>query len=172
MADDLLVRLRDVALLRGTFTLRSGKTSNFYLDVRKAYGNSELLNELADRLWEKMNCDANCVVGYGFGGIPLATTIASRQGLRLTNLRDEPKNHGTQKQVEGYEPCPEDRIIIPDDVFTTGSSLKKAMEIVSPSRAKIIKYGVIVNRQEGDPSILGAPFVYLFTRTEVEGGES
>ncbi len=123
---NLVDRFGEIAFLHGTFTLRSGKTSNFYLDARKAYGYPDLLNELADLLWRKMDCDANCVVGYGFGGIPLATTIASRNHLRLTNLRDEPKSHGLQRQIEGYEPTANDRIIIPHGVFTTGSSLKAA----------------------------------------------
>jgi orotate phosphoribosyltransferase len=167
--DDFVSRVREKSLLRGDFTLRSEKKSDVYLDVRRAYGDPRLLNEIVDRLIGKMDPHkiATCVVGYGFGGIPLASAMASRHGLNLTNLRDDPKSYGTQKQIEGYEPNSSDRVIIPDDVFTSGSSLITATEIIKPTRAQIISYGVVVNREEGNPSVLDASLFWLMTRTEM-----
>lgn len=160
-------RFVDISLLRGDFTLRSGRKSKFYLDIRKSYGDPELLNGLADRLWDAFNCETDCVVGYGFGGIPLATTISSRHNLRLVNIREDRKDHGTGQQIEGYQPKPGDRVIIPDDVFSTGSSIKRATEIIRQTGAEIVKYGVVVDREEGDPSSLEAPLVHVFTKRDL-----
>lgn len=171
LRNDLISRVREVSLLRGDFTLRSGKKSKFYLDVKRAYGDPGLLNSLADALYLDMDCDkkATCVAGYGYGGRPLADVISSRHGLNLIQIRDEPKGHGTQKLIEGYEPDQSDKIIIPDDVFTSGGSLRKATEILLPMGVEIIKYGVVVNREEGHPDTLPAGLVWLMTAKEVIG---
>jgi orotate phosphoribosyltransferase len=97
--------------LKGEFTLRNGKKSDVYLDIRRAYGYPRMLNMIVDKLNELIDphTEATCVVGYGFGGMTLANVMASRHGLNLTNIRDEPKTYGTQKQVEGYEPRPSDK---------------------------------------------------------------
>ncbi|MAG38315.1 hypothetical protein CMI45_02935 [Candidatus Pacearchaeota archaeon] len=167
--DKFVSELKDACLLKGEFTLRNGKKSDVYLDIRRAYGYPRMLNMIVDKLNELIDphTEATCVVGYGFGGMTLANVMASRHGLNLTNIRDEPKTYGTQKQVEGYEPRPSDKIIIPDDVFTSGSSLIRATEVIRPTGAKILRYGVVVNREEGDPNVLDAELVWLMTKSEM-----
>ena len=163
----LAKRVRDASLLEGEFTLRSGRKSNYYLDIKKSYGDPSLLNDLVDGLHSIMDPSATCVVGIGFGGIPLASVMSSRHNLKLCNLRDDVKDYGTKKSMEAYEPTSKDRVIVPDDVFTTGSSLKRATEIIKLTDAKIIQYGVLVNREEGDPSELDAPLVWLLTLKQI-----
>lgn len=164
----LISRVKSAALLHGDFTLRSGKKSNVYLDVRKVYGDPALLNDLVDNLYSAMNGkEATCVAAYGFGGQPLASVMSSRHGLKLVAIRENVKDHGTGQQIEGYIPNSSDRVIIPDDVFTTGSSLKEVTSIILPTGAKIIKYGVVVNREQGDPKQLPAPLVWLMTAKQV-----
>ena len=167
--NNLVSRVKATGLLQGDFTLRSGRKAKYYLDVKKSFGDPRLLNDLADSLYELMReLKPTCVVAYGFGGQPIADVMASRHvELKLTRIRDSLKNYGTGRQIEGYEPNSFDRVIIPDDVFTTGSSLKDATKIIQPTGAQIVSYGVIVNREEGDPSSLSAPLVWLMTAREV-----
>ncbi|MFH1290824.1 MAG: phosphoribosyltransferase family protein [Nanoarchaeota archaeon] len=167
---DLTSKMREVTLLEGDFTLRSGRKSRYYLDVRRAYRDPELLNQLVDSLYALLDdAEPTCVAGIGLGGQTLAAVMASRHGLRLTQLRDEAKAHGTGNQIEVYKPTPEDRVIVPDDIFTTGSSLLRATEILKPTGAQIVRYGVIANREEGDPSVLPAPLVWLITAKKIMG---
>ncbi len=167
--DNLIQRVKEKSLIYRDFTLRSGKKSKYYLDVRRAYSEPDLLNYIVDRLYDLMDGKvATCVVGYGVGGEVLADVMSSRHlNLRLTRVRENKKNHGTGKQIEVYEPTQSDRVIVPDDVFTSGSSLRKATEIIKPTGAQIIRYGVVVNREEGDPNVLSAPLVWLMTKSEM-----
>lgn len=164
---NLAESIRDSSLLEGKTPARKGKLIENYLDIRKAYGEPSLLNEMADRLREKMQKDATCVVGYGLGGLPLATAISSRHNLKLCVLREEPKKYGTYSQIESYTPTSHDKAIIVDDVFTTGSSLREAMKILRPTNTQIVCCGAVVHRGEGNPSVLEIPFTYLFTLKEL-----
>ena len=167
--DNLIDKVRAKVVLHGDFTLRSGRKADTYFDVKRAYEDPDLLNCLVDRLYELMlGEEATCVVGYGVGGEVLADVMSSRHpNLKLTRVRENLKDHGTGKQIEVYEPNQSDRVIIPDDVFTSGSSLKRATEIIKPTGARIIRYGVVVNREEGDPKILSAPLVWLMTARDI-----
>ncbi len=165
--DEFLQDFSQIALLRGDFTLRSGMKSDHYLDVKRACGNPYILGEISRRLWEKMNCDATCVVGYGVGGEMIAPVISVLYKVPLAILRDSPKDHGTGRIIEGHEINKEDRLAIPDDVFTKGTSMKDATELLRSTNARIIRYGAVVNREEGDPSSLEAPLSWVYTKKQI-----
>lgn len=165
-------RIKEIALLNGHFTLRNGAESDVYLDVKRVYGFPSLLNKIADELWGEfsVNCmeDITCVVGSGSGGNPLARVISSRSYVYCSEIRDQPKSYGTKAQIEGYPLSEKDRVIIPDDVFTTGGSLRETTEIVRATGAKVIGYGVVVNRSGEDISEFeGIPIFSLFTAEEI-----
>ena len=164
--DEFLKILAPVVLKKGNFTLRNGKESNIYLDVKKAYGDSYLLNSLADNLWKIIDKRTTCVAAYGVGGIALATAISSRSNVRLSIIRQEVKNYGTQQKIEGHVPAAEDFVTIVDDVFTTGSSFREASEIIKETKANILGYAVVVNRQEGKEK-LEAPLSFLYRAEEI-----
>ena len=159
--DDFLARLAAVVLKKGTFILRSGRTSEYYLDMKLAYGDPNFMNDLADRAWELMDKQATCIVEYGVGG-RIAEVISSRHGMKLSIIRQEEKNHGTKKRIEGYVPTNQDLLVIPDDVFTTGSSLREATKAIEPTGARILEYIVLVDREEGDSSSLKAPLKSVY----------
>ena len=140
--------------------LKHGDISKFYVDVKKAYGSQEALNLLADCMYEIIDKRATCVAGEGYGGVPLATAIASRHGLKLTLVRDKPKQHGRISRLDGYIPVKGvDKVIIVDDVCTTGGSLKRVNEIITEnSGAEILEYGFVVLREKVE---LGLTLKYL-----------
>ena len=164
---NLLTRLAPAVVQRGDFILRSGKSSKHYLDIRVAYGDHSLMKDLACEMIPHIDKRTTCLVGYGFGGIPLATAISLHGGFKLCLVRDKPKEHGKNQQIEGYTPREEDFLTIPDDVFTTGSSLKEATRIVQSLGAPIVGYTVVVNREEGDVNSLTAPLKFLYTAKQL-----
>ena len=69
--------------------------------------------------------------------------------MNLTLVRDEPKKHGKGGWIDGYVPNEQDKVVLVDDVFTTGGSLRKLIKILEPTKAEIIGVYVVVKRGEG-----------------------
>ena len=156
----LIKKLNQIGVLeRQKVILKSKKTSHFYIDIKKAYGFSEILNEITDRLYVLIPKEANCIAASDYGGLPIATSISSKYGLNLTLIRNKKKNHGLNKLIDGYIPNPKDKVIIVDDVMTTGSSLKKIIRVIKPTKAKILGCYVVVNRGKAN---LKYPLHWLF----------
>jgi len=147
MAKSLIQKLQDLEIItQGYFVLKSGEISDHYVDMRKAYGHPELLSEISNNLIEKIPSDATCIACSGLGGISLGTALSNKTNLSLTLVRDKPKDHGDLKIIEGYHPTPDDKIIIVDDVFSSGTSVKRTMENLAVSNLNVIKIIVILRR--------------------------
>jgi len=91
-------------VIKGHFILSSLTETDIYFDLKEAYGKPEILNFIADSVYEKIDKETTCVAGKGFLGIPLAIAISSRHNLNLVLIRDKPKIYGTEKFIEGYIP--------------------------------------------------------------------
>ncbi|KKT28062.1 MAG: Orotate phosphoribosyltransferase [Candidatus Yanofskybacteria bacterium GW2011_GWA2_44_10] len=131
---------------RGQVVLTTGLRSDFYIDLKIAYGDPELLQLMISEVLKRMDKNITCVAGLGHGGIPLATALALNKNLKLVLVRKEKRKHGSKKWIDGYCPIKSDRIVVVDDVLTTGSSIKEIIRKIEPTGAKIIKCIVIVNR--------------------------
>lgn len=130
----------------GDFTLRSGVKTNYYCDIKEAFGDPKLLNLIANELVKIVPKNATCIAGSGYGGIPPASLVAYKLKLPLVLVRDKIKGHGTRKSIDGYVPASKDRICIVDDVFTTGSSIKKTKEKLLKTKAKFTRAIVVLDR--------------------------
>lgn len=150
--------------IEGDFVLASGANSKIYLHIKKAYGEPELLNAISDSLYGRMPANITCVSGMGKGAEPIAATISSRHGLRLSVVRSKLKDHGVGGSIEYYVPSKMDLVAVVDDVFTTGKSLEKNLEILNSTGAQIVGGYVVVKRGEGKLSV---PLHYLFTLDEL-----
>ena len=144
--------------------LKNAGFADFYLDIKKAYGYPEVLNCIADELWFKINKNITCIAAAGYGGLPPASIISSVNDLKLALVREELKNHGKTRYIDGYIPDEKDKIVIVDDVFTTGKSLRKTIEILNQTGAKITECCVVVKRGNGK---LAVPLKYLLTPEEL-----
>lgn len=152
--DELLEILMKNSFKRGEFTLTSGAKSNYYingklttLDSRGAY--------LLARIFLAMISDdvPDAVGGLTLGADPIIGSMLSLAGMEDLQLngfivRKATKQHGTQSLIEGAL-SEGDRVVIIEDVTTTGGSSLKAIEAVEAAGGKVTKVLVIVDRQQG-----------------------
>lgn len=163
---ELLQKLRDIGVVsHQQVTLRSGVTSDVYCDMRRAYGDPEILNALADAIGEKLSADVTCIAASGYGGLPLGAVVASRFGKKFVAVRDSVKDHGTGSLIHGHIPTIDDAVVIIDDILTTGSSIRKTLEGLSVTPAKVV--GAIVCVKRGDAE-LGVPCDAIFHINELK----
>lgn len=155
----LVKQLKNIGVItRGSFVLHSGTISDYYLDIKRAYGNPKILNLLVTLLYKKIPKRVTCVAASGYGGIPLASVISIKYKLPLALLRDTIKDHGTAAPVDGYVPSAKDVVAIIDDVFTTGASINDMAQSIRECGAKIAGAYVIVRRENSQSPI---PLKYI-----------
>ena len=133
---------------KGNFNIRDGANSEIYIDIKKAYGIPGFLSNASKEIQKIINPKTTCVAGMGIGGISLASVYGELYDIPVCLIRDNPKSRGTKNQIEGYSPKKGDKIVILDDVFTTGSSLKDTAQIISTTKAELIQACVILTRNE------------------------
>lgn len=116
------------AIKRGTFTLKSGAISPIYVDLRTLIGYPELLEKMADLLYERakgLQFDQICGVPYS--ALPIATLISVKHRIPLCIRRKERKAHGTGRLIEGvYKEG--DRVLVLEDVVTSGASVMETVK--------------------------------------------
>lgn len=140
----------------GEFTLASGARSNLYIDARMTAMSPEGLTligplgvtELANASWL-----ADSVGGLTLGADPVSYAIAyasvlTGSPIRAFTVRKEAKAHGTGKLIEGpFQPA--DRVVVIEDVITTGGSALKAIAVIRSAGGNVIGLLSLVDRQEG-----------------------
>lgn len=162
---------------RGDFVLASGRRSDFYIDCRLTTMAPEglaLIGPLGLAAIEEAGWGATAVGGLTLGADPVSYAIAYASALagrpvRAFTVRKEAKAHGTGKLVEGpFEAG--DRVVIIEDVITTGGSARKAIEAVRAHGGEIVGVLAVVDREEGGREAIeaeGVPVRALTTRTGI-----
>ena len=140
------------AFKTGEFTLTSGKKSNFYVDIKQASTNPKILAEIA-REMKSLIKDERRIAGMELGAVPLAVAASLESGLPYVIIRKRERSHGTGKLIEGNM-NPGERILLVEDVTTTGSSLVKAAEIIREAKGIVDRALVVVDREEGATELL------------------
>jgi len=135
---------------RGKFVLKSVEVSDFYVDMKKAFGDPKAFSLICSELCKIIDKKATCVAGSGHGGLPLATAVSLKLDLPLVLVRDKDKKHGLRKLIDGYVPDKKDKVVIIDDVFSSGTSISNTVRALSKTKSKIIAGYVVVSR--GDAS--------------------
>lgn len=130
----------------GTFILKSGEVSSFYLDFRNLVSHPKILVEVCDLIYHKMVNTPGKICGLPYAGMPYAQTISVCYNRPLVMLRKEQKKHGTAKMIEGDFKEGEDLIII-DDILTKGTSILESLEHLKGFNIK--KIIVLVDREQG-----------------------
>ncbi len=185
-AQQLLTLLSRLSFRLGQFKLSSGGTSDYYIDCRTTTLNAEggrLTGHAILELLEQHGIEAEAVGGLTMGADPIVSNVAtasawralSRPGAPLLHgflVRKAEKAHGTGRRIEGF--CKESaRVVIVDDVCTTGASTINAIEAAIEAGMVVAAVVCIVEREEanGRPAVeaaaKGAPFLRLFTASDV-----
>ncbi|HOX08342.1 MAG TPA: orotate phosphoribosyltransferase [Planctomycetota bacterium] len=165
-------------VLHGDFTLASGKKSDLYFDGRLVTLSAEGLSLLSQAVLEMIaGKDISAVGGMAVGADPITGGVVATAGARGAKLsgfivRKEAKAHGTGKQVEGPKPPAGAKVVLLEDVVTTGGSSLKALEAVKRELdVKVIAVIALLDRLEGGAEALKAAGVELwpvFTRKDFE----
>lgn len=172
--DRLMELFRERALKFGDFTLVSGKKSSYYLDGKQVTLHAEGLRQVSLGLLEMLKeTEYDAFGGMSIGADPIVggvLTVAAEQGIDLKGfmVRKEAKGHGTNKYVEGpVEPGM--KVIVVDDVVTTGGSSLLAVDRVEEFGCQVIKVVGIVDRLQGGAANFAAreiPFESLLSITD------
>lgn len=145
----LLKKLKRIGVVRKEkIKLKHAGKSSFYIDIKKSYGHPEVLDLITRYIGKKVKRGVSCVAGAGYGGIPLAASLALKLGLKLTLVREKKKRHGRNVWVDGYLPSKSDKVLVADDVLTTGKSVGKVVKLLKSTGAKVGDCWVVVNRQD------------------------
>jgi len=172
-----LMQLVKGTVAEGTVTLASGATSDFYIDGRQTTLTSRGLHLTAQLMWERIkDLDVTAVGGPTMGADPIIGGIlmaAAAEGRSLKGfiIRKESKGHGMQKRVEGPELEDGERVVIVEDVVTSGGSALTAIEgMHTQYKPKVVKIMALVDRQAGATEKLAAAgyeYEALFTRKDL-----
>ena len=171
----LLTLLRERALERGTFTLASGKTSDYYIDVRRVVLDPEGLVVVAELLFRELReRGVVSVGGMAVGSVPIASAISMRSHgtdhpMASFFVRKEAKAHGTGGRIGGTIPT-DAPVAIVEDTATTGGSSMAAVEQVRAAGGTVAVVIAVVDREEGAAALFGdagVTFQALVTKTEL-----
>ncbi|KAF0190190.1 MAG: orotate [Desulfobulbaceae bacterium] len=176
-------RLKEILLEKsyrhGSFTLTSGKTSDFYIDGKQTTLSAEgayLCGKLILEMILKQPEPIQAVGGMTLGADPLVTAVSlvsflEKHPIPAFIVRKEAKGHGTGNYIEGLKNMPAGcRVALLEDVVTTGGTLLKVIERVESQGFKVGLVVTVVERQEGGTKTLadaGYPLEAIFTREEL-----
>jgi len=138
------------SLKRGTFTLKSGATSSWFLDTKQTACRPDGIVLVANVALDLIPPDAQAIGGLTMGADPVAfgvAAVAATRGrsLRSFSVRKEAKDHGVTGRLAGALQ-PGDRVIITEDTVTRGTSLMEAVDVVRAFGAEPVLITVIVDR--------------------------
>ena len=170
-----LVRLlAETSYREGQFTLSSGVSSDFYLDVKQATYSpkgARLVGRAMVDLLSEYHVEAVGGLTMGADAVVSATVLTSEHSGRPIHgfvVRKEAKKHGLSKWIEGV--LPKGRVAIVDDVVTTGKSILRAVQQVREAGAEVVLVACVVDREEGGRAELerrDLHFVPLCTISEI-----
>ncbi|XP_037094210.1 uridine 5'-monophosphate synthase-like [Pollicipes pollicipes] len=149
--EDVVLRLFAVEGVKfGQFTLKSGLLSPIYFDLRVVVSYPELMESVADLLWERRPEDVQfaSVCGVPYTALPMATIIATKQKLPMLIRRKEEKSYGTKRLIEGHFK-PGDNCFIIEDVIVSGSSVYETAVSLRSCGLEVTDAVVFVDRQQG-----------------------
>jgi len=136
------------ALLEGHFRLSSGRHSNKFIQKFRILESPPLVEQVGRRIADAFrDAHPTVVVSAAIGGIVLGYEVARQLG---TNGIFVEKEGGVAKLRRSFHLTPHDRVLVVEDVVTTGMSVKEVIDVVRSHGAHVIGVGVIVERGAAD----------------------
>lgn len=148
-----ILLIKNDAIKFGDYILTSGKRSPYYIDLRLTISSPITMDWIANSLTRiivneigKEKIDK--VLGVPTAGVPFATVVSQKLGIPLIYYRQARKEHGVRKKIEGILGR-NDRVLIIDDLITTGESVIEAAEVVRDFGGVVNELAVLLDREQG-----------------------
>src|SRR5262245_44280598 len=169
--------IRRKSLRRGDFVLASGRRASYYLDCRMTTLDPRGATLIARLLLEKireLRIDAEAIGGLTMGADPIAAATAAVSDidghpLPAFIVRKETKGHGMQRAIEGWDGKPGARVVVVDDVCTSGDSILTACRKAEEAGYVVAATFCVVDREEGGTAAVSQkyPFYPLLTARQL-----
>jgi orotate phosphoribosyltransferase len=174
--EELVRLLAEKSFRLGQFKLSSGGTSDYYIDCRTttldARG-ARLTGQVFLEQIQQCNWNPEAIGGLTMGADPIVVAVAVVSGnIDGFLVRKADKQHGTGQRIEGFRKKGA-RVVIVDDVCTTGGSTVQAIEAAREFGFEVVAVMCLVEREEAqgrtnvEQAARGAPFVSIFTSNDV-----
>lgn len=177
--DELRNRIEELCLLQtgGPFILSTGQQSSFYFDCKRAVLQGSVLSSIAEFLLREADRlpQPTAVGGLSIGAdflVAAVIQLAAQRGHRMVHgciVRKERKQHGTRNYIENEQPAGT-KVMVVDDVFTTGSSTLFACDQLKEAGNEIVGIVGLIDREQGGIDNLrskyGVPVTTLFKSSE------
>lgn len=170
MSSNLVLRQKLIeckALKFGEFTLTSGKKSSYYVNMKMASTNPDILRLISVEFAKLIPNGTDIIAGMELGAVPLAVALSLESGIPYTMIRKGERKHGTGSRLEGPS---EGKAVLIDDVATTGGSNVESLKVLQDEGIEVTKILVVVDREEGAQEKLvpfNIPFESLISASEL-----
>ncbi len=173
--EKLLAAIREKAYREGDFTLASGQRSDYYVDCKEVTLDADGSLLVGRAIYGLIkDWGVSSAGGMAAGSVPISTAVSlvsALEGKPIANffVRNQAKDHGTGKRVEG-KIGQGAKVVIVEDVVSTGGSSLRAIDAVREAGAEIIGLVSIVDREMGGAEAFekeGIPYTPLFTISQI-----
>jgi orotate phosphoribosyltransferase len=177
MKQELRELIKKDAFFKKRVKLASGKISDCYIDVRRVSFSSKGLYLISQILWQHIKIKGvTAIGGPTLGADPIVAgtcMMAYQDGVDLKGfiIRKTRKQYGRENLIEGKPLTNKDKIVLVDDVATSGGSLIKALDVLQGEGFKVAETCVVIDRQEGASEAFKdkiCPFFPIFTKKDFQ----
>ena len=170
---DLIVKY---AYVEGDFTLSSGAKSSYYINCKQVTLNAEGALALGRLLFDRLREDTAAVAGLTLGADPMVSAVSvvsayENSPIPALIIRKKPKGHGTKAYIEGPSLVEGAKVMVLEDVVTTGGSALTAVERLQEAGYEVTQILALVDREQGGNELYqskGIEFQALFSIQEVQ----
>jgi len=150
MLEQLILDLYEYDMIKfGEFTLKSGKKSYIYADIRTAIAYPRLFRDICDVIYAKIkHLEFDSICGVPYSALTFASGICYEHSIPQLLKRKEAKEYGTKKILEGKTTVG-DTCLLVEDVITTGASLLETTKVIEHEGIKVRDICTLINREQG-----------------------
>ncbi len=148
--EQFIISLYDLGVIQlGTFQLKSGITSPIYMDLRKSFTFPQILKQIAELYWMKIeSLDYDLVCGVPLTALVFAICLSISKMLPMIVCRKERKAYGNQNRIEGEYFAGQQCVII-EDLITSGMSIQETIEPLKEESLVVEDIVCLIDREQG-----------------------